>query len=421
MTPRELREQRARIITNAQSKLDEITDDTDEARAAEIEAEFDAMVTEAEALEARAARLDRLAALQSSVADPDPRRPVADGEAEGRQEDAAEPSYRDAFHAWLGAGGDMSEMPVEARNVLRAQQLPPEVRQQVAGNAAAGGNLVPEEMRQELVKAMAIWGPMYDDDVAMVINTTGGASMPFPTVDDTANEADPQTAEGEGHADDASGDVTFGRGTLEDFMFKTPWVNWSLELSTGSFTNIESVLNQLLGERLGRSANRQLTTGSGVGAPQGFLTGSSFGKTAASSTTVTSDEIMDLIHSVDQAYRQSPKAGLQFNDNTLLALHKLKDGQGNYLLNQANTTESILRIGQVAARYRINQAMPNMASGARSMAYGDFSRYFVRKIGAPIIGVLQDKSNWPNYSIAGYVRLDGILADTTAIRHLVHA
>ena len=261
---------------------------------------------------------------------------------------------------------------------------------------------------------------MYDDDVAMTINTEGGATIPIPTVDDTGNEAAAEASEGAEVVDDGSGDVTLGRQVLEDFMYITQWVRWSLQLNTSSMTNVEQLLVNLLGERLGRTANRQLTTGTGSGAPMGFLTASSLGHTAAGSASVTSDEIMNLIHSVDPAYRGSPKAGLQFNDNTLLAIHKLKDGDGNYLIRPGTTSVNVLSIGALSAKFRVNQAMPDMASGARSMAYGDFSRYFVRKIGSPIIGVMQDSKFWPGQGVAGYVRLDGVLGDAGAIKHLVH-
>ena len=51
------------------------------------------------------------------------------------------------------------------------------------------------------------------------------------------------------------------------------------------------------------------------------------------------------------------------------------------------------------------------------MVFGDFSKYFVRKVGSPVIGVLRERF-WPQVGIAGLIRFDGELGDTAAIKHL---
>jgi HK97 family phage major capsid protein len=128
---------------------------------------------------------------------------------------------------------------------------------------------------------------------------------------------------------------------------------------------MESLLADLLGERLGRLANTQLTTGTGTSAPNGIITASSLGKTAASSTAVTSDELIDLIHSVDPAYRQSPKVAFMFNDLTLAAIRKLKDGQNNYLWAHGQLSDA--GAGQRSwLQLHINQAMANIATGNKT-------------------------------------------------------
>ena len=49
------------------------------------------------------------------------------------------------------------------------------------------------------------------------------------------------------------------------------------------------------------------------------------------SFAVTADELIDLYHSVDPAYRASPKARFMMHDTVLAAVRKLKDGDGQYL------------------------------------------------------------------------------------------
>jgi HK97 family phage major capsid protein len=265
---------------------------------------------------------------------------------------------------------------------------------------------------------------MYDENVATVITTTGGGQLTMPTVNDVANSSTVVAhTEGTTLTDDGGADVTFGEKTLDAFAFNTEWLRVSKELADDSIFAMEQLLGDLLGERLGRIANAQLTIGTGSSAPNGVVTASTLGKTAASGTAITADEIIDLLHSVDPAYRVGPKVGFMFNDATLAVIRKLKDGDGNYLWQMGNVQQ-----GQpgtlLGYRYSINQAMlsiPASAAARRVMVFGDFGKYYVRKVGAPLIGALQDKDFWPGFGVAGYIRFDGELSDTAAVKHLITA
>jgi HK97 family phage major capsid protein len=71
-------------------------------------------------------------------------------------------------------------------------------------------------------------------------------------------------------------------------------------------------------------------------------------------------------------------------------------------------------------RYSINDDMDALAAAKKVMLFGDFSKYFVRKVGAPVIGVLRERF-WPDLGIAGLIRFDGELGDTAAVKHLITA
>jgi len=108
------------------------------------------------------------------------------------------------------------------------------------------------------------------------------------------------------------------------------------------------------------------------------------------------------------------------NDSTLLAIRKLKDGDGNYLWQMGNVQAGIP--STINGRpYSINQAMDSLAAAKKVMLFGDFSKYYVRKVGAPLIGAIQDKDFWPGFGVAGYIRFDGELSDTAAVKHLITA
>ncbi|KZK99155.1 phage major capsid protein [Pseudovibrio sp. Ad26] len=411
---KELREKMARIATNARAKLDEIKDDTTEERAAEIEGEFDTMMADHAKLEKQAEREEKLEKAERSANAGDERRPHGDGD-EGRGVDENEPvTYRSAFGEMLRSAGDLSALPQEVREVLR--QGIAEFRAQSTATGAAGGFTVPEELESGLIQAMADFGPMYDEDICTVLTTTGGNPIPMPTIDDTDKSGDAHTEGGE-PKDDGSGDIEFGRFTLNAYAFNTPFVKFSLELAQDSILAMETLIKTLLGERLGVIANRQLTLGAGGGGVAGIVPAAPLGKETASNAAITSDEILEFIHSVNPAYRRSPKARAMFNDNTLLAVRKLKDGQGNYLITEAPDGTGRLRVGAVSVPYSVNQEMQSIQANAKPMLFGDFSKYYVRKVGSPILGVMKERF-WPNVGIAGLIRFDGGLGDERAIKHL---
>jgi HK97 family phage major capsid protein len=424
-TIKELREQQARIATNARAKFDEITDDTTEERAAEIEREFDAMMAEHDQIGQKVERLAKLEQAEKEMEErmnaPDPRRPNGEGAARGVDEGDL-PDYRAAFHAYLRAQGNVAAMDPAVRTALENgfSGLSKEERAQTTTNAA-GGYSVPETMLERIIVSMKAWGPMWDDSPFTVINTTGGNPMPFPTVDDTGSTAGAHT-EGATLTDDGGKDVTFGTKQLDAYAFDTEWLRVSKELADDSFEAMETFLGRLLGERLARIANSKLTTGAGSSDVEGIVTNSGAGKVAAANNAITYDEILDLEHSVNRAYRRSPSAGYMLSDSTLLAVRKLKDGDGNYLWQMGNVQQGFP--STINGRpFWINDDMAGLGDGVDSkvMLFGDMSSFYVRKVGQPLIGAIQDKDFWPGFGIAGYIRFDGSLSDTAAVKHLALA
>lgn len=415
---KELREKQARIATNARAKFDEIKDDTPAERAADIEREFDAMMAEHDQIGERIARAEKLEKAERAANAGDERRPNAGGEGRGRDE-GEKTGYREVFHRFMARGGSVDELTVEERAVLRGGVQPQaEFRAQSVGTTTAGGYTVPTELAAIIVTSMAAWGPMYDEDIGTTLVTASGAPIDLPTVDDTSKTGAIHT-EGADMADDGSQDVTFGKKTLSAYVYDTEFIKWSMELAQDSIFNFEQLLGDLLGERLGRLANTALTTGTGSSQPQGVVVGSTLGKTAAGAAAITGDELIDLVHSVNPAYRTSPKSRFMFNDLTLAVIRKLKDGQGNYLWQMGDVTKG--EPGSLLGyRYSVNQAMASVETGQKSVLFGDFSKFYVRKVGAPVLGVMRERF-WPNLGIAGLIRFDGRLADTAAVKHLIQA
>lgn len=416
-TVRELREQQARIATNARAKFDEITAATDETRAAEIEVEFDSMMAEHDKIGAQIDRLEKLEAAEARANAGDPRRPQGADTQQRSGDQGVVAEYREVFAKAIC--GPLEDLTAEERTVLQRGRA--EFRAQTTGTTTAGGFTVPTELMQQIEIAMRAHGPMYDDNICTVISTTSGNPLKLPTVDDTSSTAEKHT-EGTTLTDDGGKDVTFGQKSLDAYAYDTEFLRWSWELDTDSIFSMEALLGSLLGERLGRIANGELTIGDGSGGPNGVVTASALGKTTASATAITADEVIDLVHSVDPAYRNAPKVRFMFADTTLQALRKLKDGEGNYLWQMGDITKGVPG-ALLGYQYSVNQAMasiPAAASASKVMLFGDFSKYYVRKVGVPIIGVMRERF-WPDLGIAGLIRFDGELAQGAAVKHMITA
>lgn len=424
-----LHEKRGELVTQARAILDEIKPDMGESDVKERETRHDAVMAQLDQLDAQIKREERqMAAEKSGEEYRSQRRPTGedretrasgdhDIDDKGKSGDRAE-EYRAVFDHFLREG--TADMSREQRALLRAgyQKLGEEQRVQVAGTTTSGGYTVPKTMANEIVKTMKDWGPMYDGDVVRDIVTGSGNEFDIPTNDDTGNSAS-ALAEGADLTDDDSGDLTFGQKRLDAYVDATPWVKISFELMQDSAFNLEQFLSEAIGERLGRRANLRLTTGTGTSQPNGVVTASTLGKTAAAAAAITAEEVMDLQHSVRAPYRRSPKCRWMFADTTLLTLRKLKDGQGNFLWQMGD-----VRIGApdvlLGKPYSINDDIAAIGASAKAILFGDFGKYWVRKVGAPMIGTVRERF-WPKIGMAGLIRFDGELVDSIAIKHLALA
>jgi HK97 family phage major capsid protein len=415
----ELQDKRMRLVTQAREALDEISANTDESRSAELNERHDNIMAEFDTLEALIKKEERFAEIQARVDEVrENRRPRQDGRTD--EVDPEAPTYRGVF-AKIICGTNPYDLSAEERALLRKGEVNfnAESRAQTVGTAAAGGYTVPVELANELVKSMLAWGPMYDDNVARVINTPSGHTIKLTTVNDTASTAEPR-AEMTAITDDGGKDVVFGQKQIDAYVYDTEFVKWSFELDADGIFAMEALLADLLGERLARIANYYLTLGDGSGEPNGVVTASTLGKTAAGAAAITSDELIDLEHSVGRAYRKAPKVAFMFNDLTLKAVRKLKDAENRYIWTAGDIRGSHPEM-LLGYRIHINDQMADIATGNKTVLFGDFGKYLVRKVGGvPAMAVMRERF-WPDLGIAGLIRFDGELLDTAAVKHLIQA
>jgi hypothetical protein len=172
--------------------------------------------------------------------------------------------------------------------------------------------------------------------------------------------------------------------------------------------DLDGWLATKLGTRIARITNTHFTTGDGASKPGGVVTGATLGYTAGNSTSsgetasITYDDLIELEHSVDPAYRK--KARYMMSDAALKVIKKVKDGIGRPLWVAGLDVGAPDTIN--AFPYTINQDMAAPAASAKSVLFGDFSNYFIRRVAG--IQVLRPDRALRRFQPGGLPRLPAL-------------
>lgn len=411
MTLEEIRAKQAGIVAAARAKLDEIKDDTTAEVAAEITAEHDRAMADYDSLEARAVRQEKLDAREAELNAADDRRPTGENRSVKPKADERPEAelHADALRSFIRFGKE--GMTPEQRKILERNKV--EDRAQSVGTNTAGGYLVPGIFQEELIKSLKAWGPMLDPGVTRMLRTATGAAITFPTMNDTGNVG-ALIAE---NAQVSTSEIAFGTKTIDAFKYTSGVTLISDELLQDAVIDIEQIVRDAMAERIGRIANTHLTTGDGASKPNGIVTAAT-AVNAADDVTITFDDLIELEHSVDPAYRNDPSCKWMFNDTTLKVLRKLKDLEGNYIWQPADVKggapATILNYS-----YAVNQAMASIAASAKPIAFGAMNKYLVRVVNEFAMKRLVERyADYGQVGFIGFARLDGELLDAGAVKVL---
>lgn len=315
--------------------------------------------------------------------------------------------------AWL-KGGDKAltaEQHAEIQNAMST----------TGGSGSEGGYTIQSDVARVVIETMLAFGGM--SEVATILNMNSGNPLNWPTSDETSEE-------GEIIAENASAtdndDVSFGTIGITPYKFSSKVVPIPFELIQDSGIDIEAFVIAKLAERIARSTNRFQTTGTGTAQPSGVVTRASAGKTGASgqTTTVIADDLIDLIHSVDPAYRQSSNCRFMMHDLSLAKIRKLKDADGRPIFIPGYEGLS----GAMSDRLlgydiTINQHMAEMAANAKSILFGDFKKYIIRNVMEAQVFRFADSAYIKKGQIGFllWARSGGNLVDTSAVKYYANA
>ncbi len=342
MKLQELLSQRDRLIANMRTMLDAgiktAEDDATYSRYEKEEVELEKQIQRAEKLEKTEA------VMREVVETPVVTKPESRAE-DKRAEDKKR--YTEAFETLLRT--PMMNLDSQTRAVLNT------------GTGSEGGYLVPEEYLTTVINKLLDINVMRQ--ISDVIRTQSTTNIPL-------GDGRPSFAIIAENGAYGTTDASFGQVVLGAYKLGGI-IQASDELVQDAFIDIQSYLTNLIVDGVADAEETYFTTGTGTGQAQGITIGGSLGKTTVAVGAVTIDEMLDLEYSLKSPYRMN--AGFVMNSNTELALRKLKDSQGQYLWEQS------LQVGAPnvfdGKAININEKMPDLGTGNKFAAFGDFS-YF---------------------------------------------
>jgi HK97 family phage major capsid protein len=297
-----------------------------------------------------------------------------------------------------------------------------EQRADMTLTAAVGGYTVPQGFVYNLELALLAYGGVRQ--CADVFRTATGNDTPWPTCNDTGNKG---ALLAEDTTISTSVNPTIGVRTFKAYKMSSTPILISFELLQDTAFDLGSQIGAMLGERIGRCEADYYTTGTGSSQPQGCIAGSTAATlstgvaTTASATAIAADELIDLFHSIDPAYREGPNVRFAFNDAIARYLRKLKDGDGNYLWTPgltAGVSDTLL-----GKRVQINQSMAStITAGDKTVQFGDFGKFKIRDVAE--VRLVRLVERYADLDMVGFIafhRTDSAVLDagTHPLKHLV--
>lgn len=282
-----------------------------------------------------------------------------------------------------------------------------------------GGFTVASDVAARLVDTLKIFSSVRR--VAEVYVTEKGNVMPWPTSDGTAETGELIVE----NATAAAADPVFGTAPMSTYKYSSKIFTVPIELLNDSGIDIEQFIFDRAAQRIGRITNTHFTTGTGSGQPQGFVGAAGVGKvgTTGQTLTVIHDDLVDLVHSVNAAYRQDPRGGVCFQmaDATFKVARKLKDSSNRpiYLPGDGPAAESILGYPVL-----VNDDVAVPAANAKSIFFGNFRQGYKVRDALEVTMFRMDDSFFVTKGQIGFLawsRSGGNLVDPAAVKYYQHS
>ncbi|CAM5212184.1 Phage capsid protein OS=Lysinibacillus sphaericus OX=1421 GN=LS41612_21155 PE=4 SV=1 [Lysinibacillus sphaericus] len=282
-----------------------------------------------------------------------------------------------------------------------------EERADVNLTVGANGAVIPSSIANKIIQKVYDISPIYQ--LATRYNVGGTLSIPY--YDESAGTI--EMAYSDEFVDLESTSGKFGSIELKGFLAGA-LSKVSKSLVNNSQFDLVSFVVGKMAESIAKWIENQLLNGT-----PNKVTGLSTvtqSVTAAAATVLTADELIDVQEEVPDAFQGN--AIWIMNKTTRKAIRKLKDGQGNYLLNKDATA----RWGYTLLGKDVytSDNMPGMEAGKTAIFYGDMSGLAVKIAENVSIEILREKySTQHAIGVVGWIEIDAKVENAQKISKLV--
>jgi HK97 family phage major capsid protein len=282
-----------------------------------------------------------------------------------------------------------------------------EERADVNMTTGDNGAVIPSSIANKIIKKVYDISPIYQ----LAIRYNVGGTLNIPYYDESTQSITMAYATEFTELESTSG--KFASIELKGFLAGVlTKVSKSL-INNSQFAIVPFVINAMA-ESIARWIEKELLNGT-TGKIEGLSTVTQK-VTAASATAVTADELIDLQETVPDVY-QGPAIWIM-NKATRTAIRKLKDNEGNYILNKDATS----RWGYTLFGKDVytSDNMPGMEAGKTAIYYGDMSGLAVKLSEEMNIEVLREKfATQHAVGVVGWLEMDSKVENAQKIAKLV--
>lgn len=273
-----------------------------------------------------------------------------------------------------------------------------------ANNLDLGNNgaVVPQTIANKIIEKVKEICPIYS--LSEIYNVKGDLVIPY-------------------YGENSGEDITCAYATEFTDLTSTAGKFTSINLSSylaGAITKIsKSLINKSdfdltnfvinkMSSAIAEFIEKELLNGTGINSCQGILTGTTNIVETSASGKISADDLIDLQESVIDNYQKN--AVFIMNRSARKAIRKLKDNDGNYLLNRDFT--SAWGYTLLGKPVYTSDNMPEIEAGEKVVIYGDMTGLSVKLTKDVEIQVLQELYAAQHaLGVVGWVEIDGKVTD----------
>lgn len=274
-------------------------------------------------------------------------------------------------------------------------------------NLADNGGVIPTTIANRIIEKVKELSPIYR--MSTVYNV--GGDLVFPIYDETSSSI------GAAYSDDLT-ELTEGTGKFTTVKLQNFIIGCLAKVSKSlmnrtDFDLVSFVVNKVA-QAISEFLEKELIQGtvgkmSGISSTTNTVTTKAVGK-------VDTDDLIDLQMAVPEVYQSG--ACWILHKNTLKSLRKLKDADGNYILNRDFTNGfGWTLLGKPAY---ITESADEVATGEKPVFYGDMSGLYVKLAQNVEIQILIEKfATQHAIGVVGYVEADSKVVENQKIAALI--